>query len=285
MAVIQIIEYLLVIFGIIACVAILIVGGILIAALSAVWGTTVVTMEDPLKIANFMSSHAVLFLALIVVILILGFFSWDYVSCVAGNVFLALVSSIFFPNKLVTLLLIGSAVLYGFIDKDLFTYKAAFEYKNYKGMALHVLRSALYAELLTLIFSTSTNYVERFLVPHEDKLNGSPALAITFVCLPTIVFLIISRFQKTFSRIDPIALVDKNQSMGFRALYYLFSLIRIAALVLVFVLLFKGTNVITNEKYFFGAIITLVVLLVSSVNTFKNVVTSRVYENSWDQQV
>ena len=73
--------------------------------------------------------------------------------------------------------------------------------------------------------------------------------------------------------------------MGFRALYYLFSLIRIAALVLVFVLLFKGTNVITNEKYFFGAIITLVVLLVSSINTFKNVVTSRVYENSWDQQV
>ena len=115
--------------------------------------------------------------------------------------------------------------------------------------------------------------------------HGSPALMILAVCLPTIVFLIISRFQKTFSRIDPIALVDKNQSMGFRALYYLFSLIRIAALVLVFVILFKGTNVITNEKYFFGAIITLVVLLVSSVNTFKNVVTSRVYENSWDQQV
>ena len=282
---IRVLEILLVIFGVLSCMAILIVGGIAIAALSAVWGTTVVTVEDPLKIANFMSSHAVLFLALIVVILILGFFSWDYVSCVCGNVFLALISSIFFPNKLVTLLLIGSAVLYGFIDKDLFTYKVAFEYKYYRGIALHIARSALYAELLTLIFSTSTNYVERFLVPHEDMFHGSPALMILAVCLPTIVFLLISRFQKTFSRIDPIALVDKNQSMGFRALYYLFSLIRIAALVLVFVLLFKGTNVITNEKYFFGAIITLVVLLVSSVNTFKNVVTSRVYENSWDQQV
>ena len=279
----EVIYVLLTIAAISAVVIVLIVGGIALTALSALWGTAVVTSDDPFKISSFIADHSVLFIVLIVFIIILGFFGWDYISCVAGNVFLVLIASVYFPNKWVTILLIGSSVLYGFVSKDMFTYKYAFETKNYKGMSSHVIRAGLYAELMTLLFCSATDYVNRFLMPHEDILKKSFLLSLGLFFLPMIVFLLISRFQKTFCRIDPIQVIDKNQSMAFRPLYYLFSIVRIGALAAVIYLIFTKQNSITEPKFFYGAIAACIIMLISSINTFKNVVTGQVYLNSWDE--
>ena len=205
------------------------------------------------SIQESISSHKILLFIIIALPIILGFISWDVVTSIYTNAFIAIIVYILFPNKLVTVLFITSTIIWALIDKDYYSIKKPSD-KNepdhrFIKMWPFYLRLLSFICVLQLAFSYATNYAEFLVNNYGQVVTGKDEIirVLLMMLLPTIFCLVLFFIQRNYTKKkEPL---NNIRAKIPHAVYYTMIAMRILCLlIIIYILISKNGSFIPNEK-------------------------------------
>ncbi len=238
--------------------------------------------SNPIRVFVLNNSSTMIMVS--IVIILLGFISIDYVTSMMVNIVLVFISYFIFPNKQITILLIGSGLLWMFADPEIFRFRFLSK-KSHNGnskelwhstgaLFVDFLRYMPYMSFLFAVFSWLINLPEfnkSFVVkyPSLAETNAVTCLiGVLIITLPIILLFGLVWLQRFIS--FKLNIAEKIYKKIYSGILYFIMIARIISLILAFYLTYLYYEKSSYPVYFLIiAVVVAFTLIAYSISRFK----------------
>ena len=216
--------------------------------------------------------HKVISLIFLLILIILGFISWELSTTIMSSIFVAVISLNFFDNKIIPLLLIVSGILWGLTNEDFgreLTFKSLHVY-NIPDRIQHFIKYVIGLTFYYGLVYYSTGYWTDHIAKNSEYFNKHMFLLLLIVVVPVIIYGTILYLQcKVFNHGLFNLVNDKFEEIaGTNKIWYGIAIFRMVCMGLILLIVFMNFS-----KLELSYIIGLTVVCAFSVsNTVRRMV-------------